>query len=170
MKTLTDELDKLRGNICHDCKMKLVPGSVSDPAPSPSRNVATPSTSGDNASSGSSAISAISSSIPSISLKTSETVPDTTIDISATNPAEQIPPKVELPEFSVEFNPEVERILALHLEHVFAHEYPAYCANMSPDGQSMAVGFQYSGRTVIYDMKSRSNVWSVSKCLVSCLD
>ena len=71
------------------------------------------------------------------------------------------------PEFSVKYNPEAKRALALHLEHVFIYESSAYCVNISPDGQRMAVGFQDSGATIISDMKTRSNVRSVSCFAVS---
>ena len=171
MKTLTDELDKLRGNICHDCKKKFVPGSVSDPASSYGRNAVTPSTSAiDNTSSSN---SATDSSIPVISFTDFERTPGATSDAPITDSigkstpiSFESEPYSEPPEFSVEYNPEVKRTLALHLEHVFVHEYPAYCANISPDGQGMAVGFEDSGATIITDMKTKSNVRSVSRCMI----
>ena len=157
MTTLSDELDKLRENICHDCKKKFVPGNVCDP-PSPGRIAATPSTDLPPTNNTNAAISASS---VAILLSTSETTPGTAVDTPAMNPG---------PEFSVEYNPEVKRSLALHLEHVFAHENPAFCMKISPDGQGMAVGFQNSGATIINGSKTRSNVRSVSECLAGALD
>ena len=186
--TLYDELDKLRRNICHDCKKRLaVHGNVSGPAPAisststpfwrrvfqtrphrPALNIASGRTSSPEIS---------GSTVPTIALITSETIPDATADAPTTNsgpeplPAPISPePKSEPPEFSVDYNPEVKRTLALHLEHVFAHEYPANCVKMSPDGQRIAVGFQDSGATIISDLKTRSNVRSVSECLFSSLN
>ena len=71
--------------------------------------------------------------VPTISI---ETIPYTTVDTSLTNsePEQtQMSPKAESPEFLVEYNPEVKRALALHLEHVFAHASPALCAKIRPD-------------------------------------
>ena len=173
--TLTDELDKLRENICYNCKKKLVPGSFSA---SPGRTDASPSTSDPPRieSSDSSSNPAIDSSIPGI-LITSETIPGATSDAPVIDPSGKLTPissesepDSELPEFSVEYNPEVKRTLALHLEHVFAHASPAFPVKINPDGQRMAVGFEDSGATIISDTKTRSNVRSVSECLVSNLD
>ena len=76
----------------------------------------------------------------------------------------------DAPEFSVEYNPEVKRALDLHLEHVFKHEYPAWCVKISPDGQRMAVGYAESGETIINEVKTRSKVRSASNFLVKNLD
>ena len=116
--------------------------------------------------------SEISSFTPTISLSASETTHDGIAGAPTTNSdPEPAPissqPKSEHPEFSVEYNPEVKQVLELHLEHVFTHESPAWCAKISPDGQRMAVGFQSSGATVI---RTKSNVRSVSGCIVGALD
>ena len=179
MTTLSDELDKLRSNICLDCQKKLVPGNVSA---SPGPNVSTMSTSApfwrrmfqnhQHCLPSRSAVhnSATSESVvPTMSL---ETISYATVDTSSTNPGPKqtrISPKAESPEFSVEYNPEVKRALAIHLEHVFAHASPAWSVKINPDGQRMAVGFQNSGATIISNMKTRSNVRSVSKFLFSSL-
>ena len=187
MSTLSDELDKLRSNICHDCKKRLIPGNVSA---SPGMNASTAilSTSAPfwrrmfqhrlpsrfTVHTGRTSNSAASTSaVPTISPISSETIPGTAIDTSPTNPGPEqtrISPEPDHPEFSVEYNPEEKRALTLHLEHVFTHESPAYCMKISPDGQRMAVGFRYSGTTIISDLKTGSNVRSVSECLFSCLD
>ena len=151
--------------------MKFVPGSVSDPAPSSGLNTST-ATSSDLPPVDSSGDSPNSSSIPAISLITSEMIPCITVDTPATNNVpEQSPisPKPDRPEFSVEYNPEAKRALDLRLEHVFAYDFFPFCMKISPDGQKLAVGLGSSGETIICDMKTRSNVRSVSKCLVSCL-
>ena len=149
--------------------MKFVPGSVSDPAPLSGLNPST-ATSSDLPPIDSSDDSPNSSSIPAISLSNSEMIPITTVDTSSTNhEPEQSPisPKHDCPEFSVEYNPEVQRALTLHLEHVFAYESPALCMKISPYGQRAAVGFGHSGATIISDMKTQSNVRSASEYLVS---
>ena len=182
MTTLSDELNKLRSNICNDCKKRFVPGNVlnvsSTSTSTPfwrrmfrNRQHRLPSRSAVHmAGSSRTSNSANSSSIPTISLITSETIPGITVDTSTTNPGPEqtrISPKLERPEFSVEYNPEVKRALTLDLEHVFAYEYPAYCVKISPDGQKLAVGFRDSGEMIISDMRSRSNVRSVSEHLNS---
>ena len=184
--TLYDELDKLRGNICHDCKKRLLPREVSRLAPAiPSisapfwrrvfqnRQLRLPSRPEANVtgSSQTSNLATSSSAVPTITLATSETVPITTGDTPVTNHEPErnshaLKPKSEPPEFSVTYNPDATRALNLDLEHVFAHESPAWSVKISPDGQRMAVGFEYSGATIISDMKTRSNVRSVSECFV----
>ena len=166
--TFSDELDKLRRNICNDCKIKFVPGGVSNPAPSSGLNLST-ATASDLPPVDSSGDSPNSSSIPAISLSNSETIPGITVDTSATNHDPEQTPSSPDPEFSVEYNPEVKRALTLHLEHVFAYESPALCLKISPDGQKLAVGFEDGGETIISDMSSRSNDRSVSEHLFSCL-
>ena len=168
--TLYDELDNLRNNICHECKKRLLaPGSVSDPATSPSQNasIATSSSSeGPPIDSGDLANSEISRAVPATSLSTSETMPDTTLDTPVTNPGldlEPPKPKSELSEFSVEYNPEVKRTFDLHLEHVLPHESRAWCVKISPDGQRMAVGLDDSGATIMTEVKTKLNVWLVSE-------
>ena len=166
--TLYDELDKLRSNICHECKKKFVPGSVSLEDSAPSLGLI-----GNASAATSSNVPPIDISVPATSLSIPETIPDANVDTPVTNSGPeqiQISPKAESPEFSVEYNPEGKRTLALHLEHVFAHEYPANCVKMSPDGQRIAVGFQGSGATIISDLKTRSNVRSVSECLFGSLN
>ena len=148
--------------------MKFVPGDVSDPTPLLGLNASTATSSdlppidpGDSSN---------SSSIPTILLNNSETIHNTTVNTLEMNlDSEQTPisPEPDRPEFSVEYNPEVKRPLDLHLEHVFAYECPAYSVKISPGGQRMAVGFGHSGATIIRDMKTQSNVRSVSEYLVS---
>ena len=165
---LYDELEKLRRNICHDCKKKFVLGTVSLENPAPSLDNASAATS-----SAVPPIDKIDNSIPAISLSTSESISDIAVHTPVTNSGPEqsrISPKAESPKFSVEHNPEVKRTLALHLEHVFTHESRVLCVKISPDGQRMAVGSEYSEATNIYDMKSRSNVRSVSESLVSAPD
>ena len=158
MTTLADELNKLRSNICNDCKKRFVPGNV--------LNVSSTSTSTPfwrhmfrnrqhRLPSGSAVHMAGSS-------RTSNTNP---------GPEQtRISPKLERPDFSVEYNPEVKRALTLHLEHVFTHESPALCSKMSPDGRRTAVGFGHTGATIITDLITRSNVRSVSEYFVSRID
>ena len=122
------------------------------------------------AGSGRTSNSAVSSPIPTISLNTSEPIPEAIVDAPTTHSGHesaQISPEQESepPEFSVEYNPEVTRALTLHLEHVFMHENPAWCMKISPNGQGMAIGFDESGAAIISDMKTRSNVRSVSEFL-----
>ena len=187
--TLYDELDRLRRNICYDCKKRLeVPGSVSGPPPAisstsaplwrrifhtrPHRLPSRPAL--DISGSGRTSKSEIfGSTVPNIALITSEIIPDAIAPNSGPEPlAAPISPEPKSgpPEFSVEYNPEVKRTLSLRLEHVFAHEYSACCAKISRDGQRMAVGFQNSGATIISNMKTKTNVRSVSESLVSALD
>ena len=186
--TLYDELDKLRRNICHDCKTRLaLPGNASGSAPAISstsvpfwhrifqtRQSRLPSTPAlDIAGSGRTSNPEISgSTVSTLVLINSETIPDETTANTSTTSAgcEQTlissEPESEPPKFSVEYNPDVKRALSLHLEHVFAHESLASCVKISPDGQRMAVGFGNGGATIINDMKTRSKVRSVSECLV----
>ena len=181
MTTLSDELDELRKNICYDCKMKLIPGSVSVHAPSTGLNPFTtaystsapfsprklPSQSPiDNTGPASSA--EIPSAIPTISLNTVEAIPDTTALTPATS--HDSDPISISPEFSAVYNSEVKRALDFRLEHVIAHESPAFCTKLSPDGQRIAVGFSRSGKTILDEAKTRSNVRSVSECFISNLD
>ena len=180
MATLYDELDSLRSNICHECKKRLAPGIVAGPgsATSPGQNASAATSSStsedpfrlppiDNTGTGGSSDSQISISVPATSLSTPETIPGTTLDTPVPNPHSELEtpdsPKLisGLPEFSVEYNPEVKRAFDLHLEHVFAHESPAFCMRMSPDGQRMAVGCQTSGETVVSEMRTKSKVRSV---------
>ena len=186
--TLSDELDKLRKNICHDCKKRLVPGSrfsscslnwsycgiftlASAPFWRRMFQGRLPSH----------FIDRLwwyiqlftNSQVPTNN--TSEIIHQTTVNTPAMNSGfEQTPsspePKSELPEFSVVYNPEVNRALHLHLAHVFTHESPAICVKTSPDGQRIAVGYSGSGKTVINEVKTRSNVRSVSGCFVRNLD
>ena len=117
----------------------------------------------------------ISSTIRNISLSNSERIRDAFADAPTTN-SDRVPapisaePKFEPPEFSVEYNPEVKQVLALHPEHVFTHESRAFCVKISPDGQRIAVGYQNSRATIISDLKTRSNVRSASEYIVSALD
>ena len=187
MTTLSDELNKLRNNICHDCKKRLVPGSVSTPVPStgPNPSTAASSTSApfwralfkgrlpirppsENAGSGDTFNSETSNSIPNISLTAPETIFDPPVDTPVDS--EQTPisfpePESQRPDFSVVYNLEVERTLDLRLARIFTHDSP-FCMKMSPDGQRIAVGVLSLGKTVINDVKTGSNVRSVSECLV----
>ena len=182
--TLSDELDKLRSDICHDCKKRLVPGNVSA---SSGLNASTATSSAstpfwrrmfqngqpsrltvDNA--GSSRMSISSPAVPTI---TSETIPADapTSESGAERTSISPEPKSEPPEFSVEYNPEImKRAFDFHLEHVFTHEYPPWSVKISPDGQRMAVGFNDSGATIISETKTRSNDRSVSEFLINSLD
>ena len=183
--TLYDELDGLRRNICYNCKNRLiVPGTTSGPGPasSPGFNASTAISSTstpfwrrilqtrqrrlpsrpalDIAGAGHSEIS--SSTVPTIALITSETIPDATADKPTTDSGrEPTPispePKSEPPEFSVEYNPEVKRVLNLYLEHVFTHESTARCVKMSPDGRRMAIGSSGTA-TIINETKTKSTV------------
>ena len=175
--TLSDELDKMRQNICHDCKKKLLPGSfsVATGLIAASSTLASAPLSQppiENAGSGGTSNSSL---IPKVQTNnTSGMTHQTTVVTPANSAHEQThsssDPKSELPEFSVVYNPAVNRALHLHLAHVFIREYPAFCVKMSPDGQRIAVGQIDSGKTVIHDVKTRSNVRSVSGYLVRNLD
>ena len=78
--------------------------------------------------------------------------------------------KSEHPKFSVEYNPQVKRSIDLHLEHVFTHESPAFCVKISPDSRRIAVGSRDTGETIIYEVKTRSNVRSLSSSLDNLVD
>ena len=73
--------------------------------------------------------------------------------------------KPEPPQWSVVYNPEVERALDLQLAHSFTYDSEAYCVKMSPDGQRLAVGLAYDGTTYINESKTGSNIWQVSQPL-----
>ena len=141
------ELDRLRMNICHDCNMKLVAGSVSVPAlTSPSRyldaSIAPKAAAPfwrrmfrvqrrrlsppriDDTASGSACNPAIPSSIPDISLSAFDTP---VMNSSSQQTSDSPPTKYEPPEFLVVYNPEVKRTLDLRLAHVFTHEHSAFC-------------------------------------------
>ena len=186
--TLQEELDKLRKNICYDCKKKLVPGSVLAPtlsSPSNRLNASTTPTAStsspfwhrmfkgrllspppiDNAASGTDN-PPVPVSIPEISLSTPAT--NSGSEQASVSSSVSTEPDSEPPKFSVVYNPEVKRALDLHLAHVFTQEPPtAFSLKISPDGQRIAVGCLDSGKTVISDVKTRLNTWSVSEYLVS---
>ena len=187
MTTLSDELNNLRNNICHDCKKKFVPDIVSAAAPSNGLNssVATSSKSAfwrrmfkgrlpsiDNTAYGYTSDSAVSNSLTTVPLSTSETLPDTPVDTFAPNtgPKQTSELKPELSEFLIEYNPEVKRALDIRLVHVFTHESPIFSMKISPDGQKIAVGIAGAGKAIINEVKTKSNVRSVSEALVSNLD
>ena len=165
--TLSDELDKLRNNICHGCKERLLPGTGGISIPTHQNASGFQGPQHGPAPCDASNSSPMAKVTNNVSPIISETIHHTTTDTPAMNSgSEHNPdPKSELPEFSVVYNPEVKRVLDLHLMHVFTHESAAYCMKMSPDGQRIAVGFLDDGKTIISEVKTRSNIRSVFECL-----
>ena len=151
--TLSDELDKLRDNICHDCKERLLPGTGGISIPT--RQNASAFQGPQHA--------PMAKVTDNVSPIISETIHHTTIDTPAMiSGSEHNPePKSELPEFFVVYNPEVKRALDLHLMHVFTNESRAHCVKVSPDGQRIAVGFHDDGKAIISEVKTRLNIRSV---------
>ena len=111
--------------------------------------------------------SAMSSSIPrvpinNLSLGDSET-PDT-----ASTDSLSPKPTSGLPKFWVVYNPEVKQRLVFHLAHVFIHEPSALCVEISPDGLRIATRLSGRRKTLISEVKTRSNVrsvWSASSSI-----
>ena len=74
--------------------------------------------------------------------------------------------KPKPPQWSVEYHTEVERALDLRLAHAFTYDFRVYCVKMSHDGQRLAVGLGGDGKTYLYEMKTGSNIGSVSEPLL----
>ena len=58
-------------------------------------------------------------------------------------------------DYSVEYNPEINRVLNVHVANTFEFLNRVYCAKFSRDGKYLAVGLE-DGETHIYDMMTGS--------------
>lgn len=82
-----------------------------------------------------------------------------------------IPPQLNSePKWSVAYRPEVRQALDLRLAHTFVYKSPVSCVKMSPDGQRLAMGLAFDGKTYINEVKTGKNIWCVSRCVVEDLD
>ena len=190
--SLSVELEDLRNGICNSCKKKLVssnpsvpqitistatgpdtPASVSSPlwrrVPQGGRPRPTTRT----------PPSIRPSLLPEVSPNTNKppfvfSGPEVghTLSSSQTTPTpispypneDVIPPKEkpEPPKWSVVYNPRVERVLELHLAHVFKYDSPANCVKISPDGQRLAVAVLGNGKIYLKELKTGANIRLVS--------
>ena len=67
------------------------------------------------------------------------------------------------PTWSVEYHPEANQVLDLHLANVVTYIAPVVCVQISPDGKRVAVGLR-NGTTYLNALKTGSNIWLVSSC------
>lgn len=77
--------------------------------------------------------------------------------------------KLEPPNWSVVYHPEVEQTLELHLAHAFTYDSEVYCIHMSPDGHRLAVGLSGEGKTYLNELETGSNIWLVSESVFKAL-
>ena len=186
-------MEDLRNSICHSCKKKLVSCATSLPsvtisatqgnsthtatsvsASSLGRQRSSSSLATDNGPSIGPSRSLIASPntntplpVPSDSAiahycHSSETTPTSTrprSDENIISPEQKFNP----PNWSVVYNPKVERTLDVDLAHAFTYDSSVYCVKMSPDGQRLAVGLQGNGKTCLYELQTGSNIWLVSE-------
>lgn len=75
-------------------------------------------------------------------------------------------PQSEPPKWSVVYQPGVKRVLNFHVAHLFAYGSRVFCAKMSPNGQRLAIGLAYDGKTYVNDLKTGTKIWFVPECLV----
>ena len=191
--TLSVELDNLRNNICPACKRKLASGNVlvpetaisvdqgstgtvtsvsaplwrrlfrgrqlRPPSKGPSHSLAEPQSTNTT--------SLHVPSEPGVSgiLGFSQTTP-VPIHPGGSRDIISSEEKPKPPEWSVLYNSEVKRALNIHLAHAFTFDSPVYCVKMAPDGQRIAVGVEYEGKTFINELRTGTNVWLVSERLV----
>ena len=198
VRTLSNELDTLRNNICNSCRKKLVSTSnvsvptlaLSGPSKSASalpslwhrafqgRQGSRPST--DNP------LHRGPSSSPAVSLNNSTSskllapVPSEPEFAHTPRPSKSIPSsnekaivsseaKAEVPKCSVEYHAEAKGVLEINMEKVITYSSAVYCVRMSPNGHSLAIGL-YNGTTYLNDLKTGSNIWLVPEPLVLILE
>ena len=189
MRTLSNELDTLRNNICSSCKTKLVSTTnasvptiaLSGPSKSAS---ALPSlrhrafqgrqrsrTSTDNPLQRGPSSSPAVSPNNRTSSKSLAPVPSEPEYAHTPGPSKSIPssdekamvssePKSELPNWTVEYHPEAKRVLEFKMAKVITYNSPVYCVKISPDGHRLAIGLG-EGTTYLNDLKTGSNIWLV---------
>ena len=185
--TLSVELDDLRNNICHSCKTKLASGNTFVPSIAISADLGSTNTA--------ISVSALqgrprptSDDEPSISPSHSLAAPQNTNTTSLPIPSEPeaanssqttlmpthpgpniISPEqkpTKPPQWSVAYNPKVERPLELHLAHAFTLDPEVCCVHISPDGQRLAVGLSGNGKTYLYELPTGSKIWLATETLV----
>ena len=75
-------------------------------------------------------------------------------------------PVIEKPQWSVIYNPEIEKVLDITFVHAFKHTSPVYSVRFSPDGKFLAAGLDHGlGSTHIYAVNEKSKKWYVFTAL-----
>lgn len=99
-----------------------------------------------------------SSNVPTPSEHTDLLLPSTT-------PCTKLPVEViafKKPQWSVKYNPGIEKVLDITFVHAFQHSSPVYSVRFSADGNFLAAGLDYGlGRTHMYDVNDKSMTWYV---------
>ena len=193
VRTLSNELDTLRNEICNFCKKKLLSPSVSVPTitlSGPSKSASTPPSSlrhhaiqgrhGSRSSTDSplqrhpSSSLAVSPNNRTLS-KSLAPVPSEPEFAYTPGPSKSTPSsdekaivssetKAEVPKWSVEYHPEAKRVLEFNMAKVIKYSSPVYCVMISPDGHRLAIGLR-NGTTYLNDLTTGSNIWLVSDAL-----
>ena len=104
-----------------------------------------------------------SRSLPAPQVTTSPPVPSEPEVAKYSTSTQTIPIRIEdtttleqklkplVPKWSVEYHPEAERVLDLHLAHAFTYDSAVHCVKISPDGERLAVGLS-SGKTYLNEL------------------
>jgi len=168
---LSEELDNLQRNICHDCKKKLVP-SYAQVASSwdghrPSESLLCGIVSGQIQSPVSTTKPRESPNTPTpihpITARqnqpTAISAPPQVSSSASPRQPETIPVDEIQPGWSVIHNPEIKQALHIDLVETFNFIAKVYCVNFSTDGKYLAVGLDKGGKTYIYDVEKGLNLW-----------
>ena len=77
-------------------------------------------------------------------------------------PNEKTPkPQSEPPKLSAVYHPEVKRALDFQLAHLVTYGSRVLCAKACPDGERVAIGLAYDGKTYINELKTGTKIWFV---------
>ena len=75
-------------------------------------------------------------------------------------------PQSEPHKWSAVYHPELKRAREFHLSHLVIYGSRLFCAKISPNGNYLAVGLAYSGKTYISELKTGTRNWFVPQRLV----